>query len=77
MESRVYAAPPNGESEQPLPHAERFLLLAVQRGSRVSPMHSALKLRDGDVVSVAVYRDEREAAHDALQELGLGTPAPA
>jgi NhaP-type Na+/H+ or K+/H+ antiporter len=72
VESRVYTPPAAGQEPGEGPRrAERFVLLAVQRGSRVWPMHAKLKLREGDVVSVAVYVEERRAADEALRALGL------
>jgi NhaP-type Na+/H+ or K+/H+ antiporter len=80
IESRVYREAPESEgseSERTPVGGERFVLLAYRRGSRVTPMHTGTKLRDGDIVSVAVYREEREAAHEALRALGLGEELPA
>ncbi len=59
----------------PPPLGEHCVVLAVTRGSRVSPMHSRFKLRPGDVVSVAVYAEEREAAHELLRARGFDPKA--
>jgi hypothetical protein len=36
------------------------------------PMHAGLALKPGDEVSLALFREERDAAEPALRALGLG-----
>jgi NhaP-type Na+/H+ or K+/H+ antiporter len=56
---------------------ERFVILTVRRGERVSPMSSGFKLREGDVAAIAVHVPEREEAHRLLAEMGWEEqPAP-
>ncbi len=69
VESRIYREPP--EPRELWTSGERFVLLAYRRGSRVWPMSSEAKLRDGDVVSVAIYAEDRASADEALRGLGL------
>jgi hypothetical protein len=54
---------------------EDLVLLSIQRGSRVNPMHAGLALEPGDVVAVAIYAAEHAAAHERLRRLGF-VPAP-
>jgi hypothetical protein len=65
------------EGAEPASLGERCVVLSVTRGSRVSPMHSRFKLREGDVVSVAVYSEERESAHELLRKRGFEPQAEA
>jgi len=67
---------PAEKQEKPRPRTDDcFVLLCVRRGARVQPMHADLALQPGDRVSVAVFTDERDAAHAELRCLGL-EPAP-
>jgi NhaP-type Na+/H+ or K+/H+ antiporter len=50
---------------------ESFVILAARRGKQIAPMHSGFALKQGDVVSVALYAEERQRAHDVLRELGF------
>ena len=44
---------------EPAPKAgERFVILSIQRGKKVMPMHAGLSLEAGDVAAVAVHREE-------------------
>jgi Trk K+ transport system NAD-binding subunit/uncharacterized membrane protein (Fun14 family) len=69
-----------GESEQdasadeggePAPKAgERFVILSIQRGKKVMPMHAGLSLEAGDVAAVAIHNEERESAEEILAAWG-------
>jgi NhaP-type Na+/H+ or K+/H+ antiporter/Trk K+ transport system NAD-binding subunit len=70
--SQVSEETKEGEEEKKKPAiGERLVLLTVMRGSKTQPMHTKFKLRDGDVVSVAVFTEERDAAHEVLRALGF------
>ena len=56
-----------GEDAAPGDH---FVILAIRRGERTSPMHADIAPKPGDVAAVAVYAPEREDAHRGLRELG-------
>ena len=58
---------------------ESLAILTVARADRTAPMSADRELRPGDTVSVAVHREERDAAHQRLRELGfeLRVPVPA
>jgi hypothetical protein len=59
------------EGREPAPKAgERFVILSIQRGKKVMPMHTGLSLQAGDVAAVAIYREERETAQEILAALG-------
>ena len=49
---------------------ESHVVLAVQRGERVHPMHQSWSLRDGDVATVAIHDVEVEDAHERLSAAG-------
>jgi NhaP-type Na+/H+ or K+/H+ antiporter len=49
---------------------DRHVFLAVRRGGKTFPMRETLALQEGDVVSVAVHVDDRDAAHAALRDAG-------
>jgi hypothetical protein len=57
--------------ERGIKPSERYVLLAVQRAGRAMPMHAGLALKPGDEVSLALFREERDAAETALRALGL------
>lgn len=52
-----------------------FVILAVRRGESWHPMHQRFETRKGDVAAVAIHAPERDAALEALRELGWG-PEP-
>jgi hypothetical protein len=59
------------EGGEPAPKAgERFVILSIQRGKKVMPMHAGLSLTAGDVAAVAIHRDERESAGEILVARG-------
>jgi NhaP-type Na+/H+ or K+/H+ antiporter len=71
-ESWTYVGEPErAEEHKPPAVGELFAMLAVTRGDRTSPMHAEHKWREGDVVSVAVYTEEREEAERVLHALGF------
>jgi NhaP-type Na+/H+ or K+/H+ antiporter len=61
-----------GEAESARANAgnDTFVILTLRRGSRTVPMHAGFDLKADDVAAVAVYREEREAAHESLRTLG-------
>jgi NhaP-type Na+/H+ or K+/H+ antiporter len=68
-------AQPPAEGAAPAAHVEPFVVLAVERGGVVQPMHANLALRADDVAIVAIHGDERDAAVAALAKRGLA-PEP-
>ena len=64
-----------GGDEQPPGGAEQYVVLSVQRGSRILPMHAGLALEAGDLVAVAIHSEDRAAAHELLRARGFA-PAP-
>ena len=40
------------------------MILSIQRGKKVMPMHVGLSLAGGDVAAVAIHRDDRESAQE-------------
>ena len=66
------------EGGKPAPKAgERFVILSIQRGKKVMPMHAGLSLEVGDVAAVAVHREERESAEGILAAQGWAPERPA
>ncbi len=61
--------PEEPAEKAPIPK-DRFAILAIQRGERVTPMSVRFKLKEGDVATVAVHVPEREDAHAVLRERG-------
>jgi Trk K+ transport system NAD-binding subunit len=60
-----------GAEPEPAPKAgERFVILCIQRGKKIMPMHAGLSLEAGDVAAVAIHRDERDAAEEILTAMG-------
>jgi NhaP-type Na+/H+ or K+/H+ antiporter len=49
---------------------ERFVILSIQRGKKVTPMHAGRSLEAGDIAAVAIHRDERETAREILGAWG-------
>ncbi|MEN8181041.1 MAG: cation:proton antiporter, partial [Myxococcota bacterium] len=67
---------PAGASETRTPRRpDSFLILTLQRGGRVDPMHANLELREGDEATVVLHVEEEAEALEALATLGW-TPAP-
>jgi len=72
----VYRGPPDRDAGadaggEPTPKAdEQFVILSIQRGKKVMPMHAGLSLVTGDVAAVAVHPDDRESAERILAGLG-------
>jgi hypothetical protein len=64
-----------GGDEQPPGSAEQLVVLSIQRGGRILPMHTGLVLEAGDLAAVAVYTEDRAAAHELLRARGFA-PAP-
>jgi NhaP-type Na+/H+ or K+/H+ antiporter len=64
-----------GAAAEPPSLAEQLAILSIQRGSRVFLMHTALALEAGDLAAVAIYTEERDAAHELLRARGFA-PAP-
>jgi len=65
------------ESGEPAPKAgERFVILSIQRGKKVMPMHAGLTLAAGDVAAVAIHRDERNSAEKILTAWGWAPGEP-
>jgi Kef-type K+ transport system membrane component KefB len=62
------------EAEPTPTNREQFVILTIQRGKKVMPMHASLSLVAGDVAAVAIHRDERETAAEILTTQGW-TPA--
>jgi Trk K+ transport system NAD-binding subunit len=71
---RDVSADEGGESAPPA--GERFVILTIQRGKKVMPMHAGLSLEVGDVAAVAVHRDERESAEEILAARGWAPGQP-
>jgi NhaP-type Na+/H+ or K+/H+ antiporter len=69
-EADVPASPP-----APTKH-DLFVLLAIRRGARTSPMHSDFELKAGDVASVALHVPDIDEARAALLARGF-EPEPA
>jgi hypothetical protein len=53
------------------------VILSIQRGKKVMPMHTGLSLEAGDVAAVAVHSDERESAEEILAAWGWAPGEPA
>lgn len=76
VEYWVYRGPPDRDAGadaggEPTPKAdEQFVILSIQRGKKVMPMHAGLSLVTGDVAAVAVHPDDRESAERILAGLG-------
>ncbi len=49
---------------------ERFVILAIGRGGKVSPMHATFKLQPGDIATVMIHVPERDEAWAQLRSLG-------
>ncbi len=81
LEKRRYEPVPEPEprpSGDPVASAtveEGYVVLAVRRGGRVSPMSSAFTPKEGDVATVAVHEVEGEDARRRLEAAGW-QPAP-
>ncbi len=70
VEHRVFRGPPP-ESDAPVGKPmERFVILAVQRGSSTVPMSLDHEAKPGDTASVAIYGPEREEANRVLEAEG-------
>ena len=54
---------------------ERFVILALRRGSRLLPMTPSLSPRAGDEAIVAMHAPERESALELLRNCGWELPA--
>ena len=68
------------EGGEPGPQAgERFVILSIQRGKKVMPMHTGFSLEAGDVAAVAIHREKRKSAEEVLAAWGWvpGEPAEA
>jgi len=62
-------------SVPPAPAVEDlFLVLTLERGGRVEPMHDALELREGDAAAIALHVERRDEALAALAALGWQPP---
>ncbi|MDH3519441.1 MAG: cation:proton antiporter [Myxococcales bacterium] len=73
---RTGAASAQEKIEEPaVAGRETFVVLCVLRGARVIPMHAKLSLESGDVVAVAVHREEEAVAHEILRSRGF-EPVP-
>jgi NhaP-type Na+/H+ or K+/H+ antiporter len=78
----VYGGEPDQDANadadsEPTPKAgERFVILSIQRGKKVMPMHSGLSLEAGDVAAVAIHREERESAKEVLAAWGWAPSEP-
>jgi hypothetical protein len=58
------------DDERPEPGSKLFVILMIRRGSKAMIMQQGMKLKAGDVASVAIHSAEVEAAHAALADLG-------
>ena len=56
--------------------ADPWLVLAIERGGSVEPMHDGITPREGDLAHVLIFAREAERAAEALSARGL-EPAPA
>lgn len=56
---------------------EKLVILAIQRGKKIMPMHAGLSLEIGDVAAVAVHCEERESAEKTLAAWGWAPAEPA
>jgi NhaP-type Na+/H+ or K+/H+ antiporter len=66
------------EGGEPAPQAgERFVILSIQRGKKVMPMHTGLSLEAGDVAAVVVHREKRKSAEEILAAWGWIPREPA
>jgi NhaP-type Na+/H+ or K+/H+ antiporter len=66
------------EGGEPAPQAgERFVILSIQRGKKVMPMHTGLSLEAGDVAAVVVHREKRKSAEEILVAWGWIPREPA
>jgi NhaP-type Na+/H+ or K+/H+ antiporter len=52
-------------------HGDRFVILTLRRGKATLLVHGAQEPKPGDVAAVAVHREERDSAHEALRGLGF------
>ena len=59
-----------GETKATSRSRELCVIVAVKRGTGVSPMHRGYALREGDVAAVAIYGPERAAALELLERQG-------
>ncbi len=76
IEKRQYRAP----REQPAPARtdsdtismmeESFVVLAIQRGTRIFPMSGSVTPRDGDVATVAIHTVDEDDARERLAAVG-------
>ena len=58
------------EQIRPWVPQERYVVLAVRRGSRIEPMSMGYRAREGDIASVAIYEPDRAEALRALDAAG-------
>lgn len=75
IEKRRYQAPTSeppsrNESDAVAPVEESFVVLAIQRGSRLFPMWASFAPRDGDVATVAIHDVEAKDASSRLRAIG-------
>jgi hypothetical protein len=65
---------PEGDEEssdaEPVSSGERFVILAVDRAGRVSPMSMSFRPQKGDEAVVAIHVPEREDAFRVLESMG-------
>jgi hypothetical protein len=53
------------------------VILSIQRGKKVMPMHTGLSLEAGDVAAVVVHREKRKSAEEILVAWGWIPREPA
>ena len=70
MQKWRYGGPPERNAPDAPRHGERYAILAVRRGDKVTPMNAAFKLQAGDVASIMVHELEREEAEEQLKQMG-------
>lgn len=72
VERWTFAGEPEREEGEEAPSVgEMLVILAVQRGAKIAPMHADQSWREKDVATVAVYSGEREEAHAVLRARGF------
>jgi NhaP-type Na+/H+ or K+/H+ antiporter len=63
---------PTGQaaSEATFPGGERCVILSIQRGERIYPMHVDFQYKPDDIATVAIHAPERDQVMKTLEELG-------
>jgi Trk K+ transport system NAD-binding subunit len=67
--------PTEGNARTTSTPQEKFVILAVRRGERLTPMSVSFKLKPGDIAAVAVYEPEFDVVVKELETRGWKHPA--